>query len=131
MPELQWDSQEFLEVLGEPSHLEEYGCSYSYSLARDGLSLLLTLWPYESVVHLSLYREGDERPIIGFALVIRGGVRRRREKWGEWLEFSDCVIVPDCFYYLKAEGAFDTVAPGLAVELAVTPDLRIDIGYQT
>ena len=127
MPELKWDEQDFLECLGVVPEVEEYETAYSYTVKSNGLTLLITVWQYESLIQLSLFREGQEKPITSFALVVRGPVEHRNEKWGEYLLLRSCVVVSSRFYYMNSGDVFegDKYPHGLDVEIAAYPDLRI------
>jgi hypothetical protein len=130
MPQLRWDQREVLECVGVVPETDEYDTYHSYTIEREGLKLLLTLWQFESVLQLSLYRGNQRDTILHMALAIRGPVqfkRTKRYEWEEFLLFSDCVSVPNRFYYHKLGDVFDTdkFPYSFDVEVAFYPDIRI------
>src|SRR4051812_27322651 len=60
---LRFEEHEFVEFFGIVSPLDEDACSYSYELKRDGLRLLLTIFPLDGGVYTSVYRDGITEPI--------------------------------------------------------------------
>ena len=60
---LKFEEHEFVEFFGVISPLDEDACSYSYSSQRDGLRMLLTVFPLDGGVYTSLYRDGIAEPV--------------------------------------------------------------------
>jgi hypothetical protein len=131
MPQLDWDEQEVLEYLVVLPEVEEYETSHRYTLGADGLSLRVTIWQWESAVQLTLSRDGTAEEITNFALIVRDRIRYRNEKWGEYLEFKDCVLSPDRFFHIYVGDVFDRglFSKGLLVKLFVRPTIRIEFGW--
>ena len=107
MPELDWNPQDFLQCLVEVPEIEDYGTDYVYTTTRAGVTLELTVWPYESVVNFEITLMGQEKPLTTFTLAVRGPVQYKREKWGELLVFKHCLVVPGRFYDIGWKDAFD------------------------
>lgn len=130
MPQLHWDPQDFLECLGVMPEMDEFWDSHSYAVTRSGLILLVTVWQRESLVRCALSRQNQETPLVSLSLAVRGEARRRREKWGEYLELLGCRVVSDRFGSHEMDAVFDReLYPyDLTVELAAHPDIRIAIG---
>lgn len=128
MRHLQWDPQDFLECLGvEPAYSEDDG-ALSYTVTNHGLTLLLTLWELESVVQYSLFQVGEVEPFLTQAILVRGAVELRREKWGEFLRMTDCLVTGE----FHCQDPDDLCPPekgpsGLTVEIKVNP--RIHVGF--
>ncbi len=61
---LRFDEHEFVEFFGVIAPLDEDACSYGYELARDGLRLLMTVFPLDGAVYTDIYREGVAEPVI-------------------------------------------------------------------
>jgi hypothetical protein len=127
MPELRWDKLEFLECLEVIPDEEEYGVSFSYKVDREPLTLLMTVWPFESVVQVSVYLRQPSAPVIEFTGFVRGGVRRVDDKRGDYLEFTDTVVAPSRFWYLEAGNVFDQARHpyGVTVEVGVRPHIFV------
>jgi|SRR5579884_112708 len=127
MPELQWDERDFLECLETVPDGKEYGVSYSYDLTRAGHRLLVTVWPFESIVQLTLWSEKMETPLIEFSLFVRGAVRHVNYRRGEYLEFQDSIVAPDRFWHMKAGDMFnqDRFACGVTLQLSIKPSIRL------
>jgi len=60
---LRFEEHEFVEFFGVVSPLDEDACSCSYSLQRDGLRLLFTVFPLNGGVYTSIYRDGITEPV--------------------------------------------------------------------
>jgi hypothetical protein len=126
MSQLRWNKHDVFECLLVEPQIEEYEISYTYTITRNGLILSLTVWQYESVVGITLRRDGQEQHILNFALVIRGCVEYKREQGEEYLRICDCRIVEDRFYYAR-EGKTQSACPErlVDVEIAVDQDIQI------
>ncbi|SRR6266404_4953912 len=61
---LKFAEHEFVEFFGIVGEWNEDACSYSYTLSRDGLRLLFTMFPLNGGVYTSLYRDGITEPIV-------------------------------------------------------------------
>jgi hypothetical protein len=133
MPQLNWNETEVLSCLAALPEIDEYEVSHSYRVRDGDLTLNLTVWQYESVAEFTLYRVGIEEPILHFALVVRDVVQYHAEKWGEWLEFRDCVIAPRRFWSTDLGNVFDRrrFPTGVAVELTARPHIQIKFTEHT
>lgn len=130
MPQLQWNAQDVLEclaVLPEVGEHEEY---HSYTVEEQGLILLLTLWKYESVMQVILQQQGQEKPIISFALVVPGAVTRKKDRWGDYLLVQDCITVPDRFYYMNWLDVFDRDRYPYIQDVGIVPYPQILIRFE-
>jgi hypothetical protein len=93
MSNLKWDETDFLLCLGVIPEIEDYGTSFSYTIERSGLVLLVTVIPYESIVELQLQRKDSSLNLLCLSLLVGGVVKYKCEKWGEYLKLSACQIV--------------------------------------
>jgi len=127
MPELKWDETDFLEYLEVLPQIEEYGTKIYYEVKQSDLILVISIWQYESVVAVSLLRDETATPIASFTLAVRGDVRYVKDKRGEYLEFNDCVVVSNRFYYHETKDVFDrTKFTGqLQMELSIKPHIQV------
>ncbi len=130
MSELDWNPQDFLECLVEVPEIEDFGAAYLYTTTRDDTVLELVIWPFESIVNLSLTAEGQNKPLIEYTLAVRGPILYKTEKWGESLVFKSCVVVPGRFYYIRDDGWKDVFNEGkhpgqMNMALSVYPNLSI------
>ena len=128
MPQLKWDETELIECLETLPTVEEYSVSHVFEIKKDGLVLQLTVWQYESVVQLAVFREQVEVAVFQMALFVRGEVRYIKELKSEFLEFRHCIPAASRFSYLdfpenpcnQKEYSYD-----LTIWLFVKPHLRI------
>ncbi len=60
---LRFEEHRYVEFFGVVSAFDEDAYSYSYTLERDGLRLLFTVFPLDGGVYTSLYRDGITEPI--------------------------------------------------------------------
>ena len=127
MPDFQWDQLDFLECLEVAPEVKEFSTSYTYDIHKGGFRLLLTVWPLESVVALTLWPEQTDAPLFDFALFVRGKVRHINDKRGEYLEFPDSIFAPNRFWYMEAGDLFshERFAIGVTLELRIKPSLSL------
>jgi hypothetical protein len=126
MPELQWDKRELLEHIGVEPELWGEDESYTYQVVRRGLWLVLHVWPRRSAVYASVLRSGkSELATIG--VVVRGQVRRRTEHWGDFLDFPDCVVIPERYYSTEFPDAWDRdkYPDTIHLSIRVNPDVQV------
>lgn len=126
MPELIWDETDLVACLEVIATIEEYG-NYYYEVKQDILLLAVSIWPYESVVAVSLSQTGDAKPLISFTLVVRDSIRYVKDKRGEYLEFKNCVIVSHRFYYTEVKDIFDQTkfTDDLVMEMSIKPHICV------
>ena len=126
MPELQWDELDFLECLEvEPQIEDEYKTRYVYKVARAGLILTVVVRSLESYLWLSLQQKESELPLVEFALFVHGNIRYIKDKRGEYLELTDCLLAPRRTSYLKAETIWDVTQPTWTLEISIKPHIQI------
>ena len=127
MPQLKWDELSFLEYLEIEPVVEDYETSHCYEIVNDGLRLQVKVWQFESVVGLCLSRENNQEPIIDFVCFVRGEIRCLSDKRGEFIEFNDCILAPNRFWYQSVGDIFDQerFPAGQTVKLQVKPDISI------
>ena len=133
MPQLHWNEDAFIECLEVLPAVEEHGAKHRFQVAQPDLTLVLTLWQFESVVAIEVKRTGTSAPVIAFVFVVRGSTRHLNGPGSECIEFADAVIVPSRFSYLeyqqKRVDLYDPEQmPGIdAIRLFVKPGIRIEI----
>ncbi len=130
MPELQWTELDFIECLEVVPEVGEYKERYLWNVVQDRLTLSIAMWPWESVLELSLLDAAASSPIVEFAVVVRGSIERK-EPYGrfEHLRLHDCIIVPSRFYALEVGDVFDRAEfpYGLTIEIAVKPQISVSV----
>ena len=132
MLELNWNELEVMECFAVMPEIEDYETSHTYLLNDGLLALLITFWQYESTVQFTLSRLATEEVVTSFALVVRDGVYDRNEKYGEFLQFRDCVLTPSRFYMEQdMDDVFDTgLRPkGIDMDLYARPTIRLLFDY--
>jgi hypothetical protein len=133
MPQLDWSEYAFIECLEVLPAVEEHATEHRFEVVQSDLTLVLTLWQFESVVAIEVTRTGTGVPLIAFVLVVRGGTRHLKGPDAECIEFADAVVVPSRFSYLEYQqqrvDLYDVKQmPGLeSVRLFVKPGIRIEI----
>lgn len=123
MPELKWDPFDFFYCLEVEPEIEEYGVSYSYEVAKNGLNLTVFVLPYESRIEVSLRQENCERALFSFATHVHGEVRHINDKRGEYLEFTNCLISP--LTYSDMSDSFNNINHSWTIELSIKPQIQI------
>ena len=133
MPELDWEPLDFLQCLGAAPETNEgdvdWNGDWVYEIKQHRVTLELVVWPYESVVNVSLTLDNQSKPMTSFTVVARGPVLYKNEKWGEYLIFRDCIAVPNHYYYSQWNHVFDKdkYPEGVDMELWVYPTIRVDL----
>ena len=127
MPQLQWNEVDFLDFFAVEPAVEDYALSHEYELERDGLRLLFTVWEHESAIQASVFRQQQQHALFTFAAYVRGETRCINDERGRYIEFENCIIAPDRFWYNEAGDVFDRqrFPFSVTVRLAVDPDIRI------
>ena len=128
MPELDWEPLDFLQCLGAAPETNEWDTDLVYEVKQSGVTLELVIWPNESVVAVSLTLDNQNKPMTSFTVVVRGPVLYKNEKWGEYLVFTECVIVPSRYYHSQWSHVFDKDKhpDRVDMELSVYPTVRIE-----
>ena len=74
MPQLEWNDTDFLDFFAVEPTPEDYDVSHSYDIERNGLRLLFTVWQYESVIQVSVFRGDSDDALFTFAAYVRSGL---------------------------------------------------------
>lgn len=93
MPELKWNEYDFIECLGVLPKIDEYETGHHFSVGKDGLNLVLSIWQYDCLFEISLSQSGKDNPFINFYLSVREEVKFINDKRGKYLSFQGCTIV--------------------------------------
>ncbi|MEL6705472.1 MAG: hypothetical protein AAFU38_02940 [Bacteroidota bacterium] len=93
MPLLDWDPTDVIECLEVLPEAEEPGIDYGFSCTSDGTHLRLDVWPLESLVALSIYREGVEQAIVTFWFYVLDRIRQVKHTSGNCLLFERVVLL--------------------------------------
>lgn len=123
MHDLKWSDYQVIECLGVLPTVDEYKVDYSFKKESGGLTLELSVWPLESLVALSLFRNGYEHQFYSIWFVVRDRVRYINDKRGSYLNFEDIVIVkPTRGYYLDQGDVFDRAFWRGMINLVLSPE---------
>jgi hypothetical protein len=85
---LRWDRTDVLCCLGVEPVVEEYGISYGYTVAKDGLRLELTIFDDAGDVYITVYRDGIVVPVVDARIVGCDAMRWVHDQRGNYLEFA-------------------------------------------
>ncbi len=119
MPQLAWNEADFLACLEVEPIVDQFEEGYHYSIAKDGLSLELSVFPFSSDICVTVKRDGIARPIIDFTITGCSGTRYVSDARGEFLEFAPSQVFGDRFQR-------DFLIP-VAVRLSVKPSICIEL----
>jgi hypothetical protein len=127
MPQLKWNEADFLDCFGVAPIVGDDRVSHSYEARRSGLRLRVTVRQYESVLNITLSREGTESELLSLAAYVRGEARYVNDIRGTYLEITNCFVAPGRFWYMEAGNVFDRqrFPVGVTVEIGVNPDIRV------
>ena len=129
MPELKWNEYEFIECLGVLPEVEDYSTKHHFKIEKNGLILEISIWQYESLITISLYKTENEIPFISLCFVVRDKIRYVNYKRGSFLEFADFLLVKNRGYYIEEGDVFvkSKFPMKLSLELTVEPEISIRI----
>jgi hypothetical protein len=130
MPLLDWNEYEFIEVLAVMPTVEEYGTHHRYHRVTPPLALTLTVYPYESVVCISLTLENGGLPVMQFAAYVRERIARESTRDDEWLELRDVIVAPNRFSYIEMGDPFDRTRYPLRHTLRIQVVPQISLVWQ-
>ncbi len=125
---LDWDENDFLHCLEVQPVVEDDGLEFHYRVQKNGLALAVTVIPHCNSVIFSLSQEGNELPTLSFCLLVMGGVSYHKDKRGEHLRFSKCMIVNEPYSYYGEEleeAKNEKHTFNLTAELFIKPHIRI------
>ena len=113
---LRFAEHEFVEFFSMVSPLDEEGCSYTYSARRDGMELVLTVFPIAGEIYADVFREGVTQSILSSRL--RDCTHSRFVRLGavQWLEIGR---PPVPTHHVDANLSW-------GLRLAIDPHLRIE-----
>ncbi|AHJ99141.1 hypothetical protein [Hymenobacter swuensis] len=125
MRQLQWEELDLVQGLEVvPGEIGNGG--QQFEVEQDGLCLLLTLWPEDSVVDVTLYQRKTRAVLLDFTVAVRGRIRYNNDQRGQYLEFPDCVLVSRIsFSREQDEAAFNPNTFGRPLLVAVRPHLSV------
>jgi len=133
MPQLDWSESAFVECLEVLPAVEEYATKHRFEVVQRDLTLVVTVWQFESVATIEVIRTESDALLLAFALVVRGRARHLKGQRAECIEFTDAVIVPGRMSYQEYRQKRIDVhdakqMPGLdSVRLFVKPLIRIEM----
>lgn len=89
----------------------------------------ISIWQYESLLTISLYKTENEIPFINLWFVVRDKIRYVNYKRGSFLEFTDFLLVKNRGYYIEEGDVFvkSKFPMKLSLELTVEPEISIRI----
>ncbi len=115
---LKWDPVDVMTCLEAEPVVTEYAVSHTYTVARDGMQLRLTVFQHIGDVHVSVFRDGVGPPVVECRLLECDACRRVTDKRGEFLEFAAGRLFGD-----RYDG--DSVIP-YGVRIRVTPSIQVE-----
>jgi hypothetical protein len=133
MPVLKWNEHDLVEALGVLPQRDEFFASHTFSKVFGSIRLELTIYPFESLVALSIFDSTAMPPFLDLSFIVRDQIVLNTEKEYSSLVFHDAVIVSNQFWQSEPEDKrawFDrsTTATDLSVELVAYPSFAIRIG---
>lgn len=117
-----WNETDFIECLGVLPEVAEDGggIGHHFTLHRDGLRLLLSVYPYTAEILISLFRGAAREALFSLRLTDCPAGRYVKESNGRYyLEFAAAEFFAGLY-----DG--ESVIP-MGVRLAVDPDFKIEL----
>lgn len=128
MPALNWKEAAVVECLEVLPEGDDYATERIFTVERSGITLIISVWPYESVVQFVLKRTGAEIAMFDWVLYVRGLVEYKRYKNVEYLRFCKCLPTASRFSYRDYQAnLFDEkeIPYDVTVQVRVKPDIQI------
>jgi hypothetical protein len=122
--QLQWDELDMLQGLEVIPVVYQDGTGQQYRVEKDGLLLLLSLWPANGIVDVTLTQPATAAILFDVRVAVRGAVRYNNDKRGEYLEFPDCVLISRLGFG-EEEGAFSPNLIGRSMLVSVRPHMSV------
>ncbi|HMV46272.1 MAG TPA: hypothetical protein PLD20_03340 [Blastocatellia bacterium] len=120
MPQLVWNETDFIECLGVLPEIDEYETGRHFTIHRNGLRLLLSVYQYDAAVWLSLYREESKEALFTIQMSDCSGTRYvKGNKERSYLEFAAANLFSN-----RYDG--ESLIP-MGVRLSVDPDFKIEL----
>jgi hypothetical protein len=120
MPKLVWNETDLIECLGVLPEIDEGATGHHFTVYRDGLKLLLSVYQYSAEVWLSLLRSEAQDSLITIRMIDCTGaryVKNRRDR--DYLEFAAAKVFG---------GRYDGESAILmGLRLTVDPDFKIEL----
>ncbi len=113
-----WEEVDVLTVLEAEPEVEPDGIWYKFTVCRDGIRLVITMYQYDGDVHIHLFDDESENQIFSMQLIDCSAVKRVYEKAGEYLEFAPS----KCFGTTRYDG--ESSIP-YGVRVFVNPSIHV------
>lgn len=117
---LAWDELDTLTVLEVEPEVDADGTWYRYTVHKNGITLVLTVYQYDNDIKFELFSQGNEQALFSMQLHNCAGILRKYERSQEYLEFTPA----NCFGLNKFDGESSipygvrvSVKPGISVTL--------------
>ena len=129
MSMLEWSESDFLACLEVEPVVEENQISHTFEVRRGGVILRLSVWQYESVIHISLAVEPGTQPLIELAAFFRERAAGCKVGGQEFLEPRDCILAASRFSYLEMGDVFDRrrYPHSHRIKIQVLPQIQVEI----
>lgn len=85
---LVWDETDLMTVLEVLPDEESNGVFHIYTVEKDGVKLVITIYQYDGEVGFELINTVNDSSMFSMQLVDCDGVLRKKDKTGEYLEFA-------------------------------------------
>ncbi len=120
MPELVWNQYDLIECLAVLPEIDEYETGHHFTVWREDLRLLLSVYPYSADISLSLFRGESQESLFTIRMIDCPGARLVRNPKG-----SNCIE----FATAKVFGRrYDGESPmPMGLQLTVDPDFKIEL----
>jgi hypothetical protein len=120
MPEFVWNQYDLIECLAVLPEEEEYGIGCHFTVWRDGIRLLLSIYQYDAEIWLSLYRGESKESLFTIRMIDCSGMRFvKNPKGNDYLEFAVAKVFG---------GRYDGESPiPMGLRLTVDPDFKIEL----
>lgn len=120
MPQLVWNQYDLIEFFAVLPEVDEYETGDHFTVWRNGLRLLLSIYQYDAEIWCSLYRGESPESLFTIRMIDCPGVRLvRNPKGSDCLEFAAAKVFG---------GRYDGESKmPMGLRLTVDPDFKIEL----
>ena len=116
---IEWNEYELTEFFGVLPEKGEDELYLSFSIEKDGLRLLVTFFNYDFDVHLDVFRDGVDEPVVKTKIMSSAGAKYIAQENG-----YECLEISASDKYIEYYGK-EWIA-SMAVRLRVSPHISVE-----
>lgn len=117
---IKWNEYELTEFFGALPERDEDELYLSFNVERDGLRLLVTFFHYDFDVHLDIFRDGIDEPVLKTKIMSSAGAKHVSHENG-----YECLEIAGSDKYIDYYGK-EWIA-SMAVRVRLNPHISVEL----